>query len=126
MLSLPFATTLVSAHFAETPVIFLYSTNILGLSIIQNSIWDYADTRNYIDKEKLPEIARRRFRLTFNLDMINSLVCVILSFFFPTLAFIFLFFKLPMFLFASFYMAGKRKKDFMLLSRADTDKPVES
>jgi len=126
IVTLPFATTLVSAHFAETPVIFLYSTNILGLSIIQNSIWDYADTRNYIDKEKLPEIARRRFRLTFNLDMINSLVCVILSFFFPTLAFIFLFFKLPMFLFASFYMAGKRKKDFMLLSRADTDKPVES
>jgi hypothetical protein len=37
--------------------------NVFGLSILQNSIWDYADTRNYIDKEKLPENARRMFRL---------------------------------------------------------------
>lgn len=113
IVTLPFATTLVSAHFAETPVIFLYSMNVLGLAIIQNYIWDYADGKNYIDKEKLPDLARRRFRLTFNLDMINSLVCVILSFFFPILAFIFLFFKLPMFLFAAFYLAGKRKKHYM-------------
>ncbi|HMH23750.1 MAG TPA: TMEM175 family protein [Puia sp.] len=125
IITLPFATTLVSTHFAQTPVIFLYSMNIFGLSIIQNSIWDYADARNYVDKEKLPEIARRRFRLTFNLDMINSLVCVILSFFFPTLSFIFLFFKLPMYLFATFYLAGKRKKDFMPLSKTDRDKPAK-
>ena len=126
IVTLPFATTLVSAHFAETPVIFLYSMNILGLAIFQNCIWDYADARNYVDKEKLPEIARRRFRLIFNLDMINSLACVILSFFYPVLAFIFLFFKLPMFLFATFYLAGKRKKDFMLPSKADREMPAES
>ncbi|OQP63110.1 hypothetical protein A3860_03815 [Niastella vici] len=113
IVTLPFATTLVSAHFAETPVIFLYSMNVLGLAIFQNYIWDYADSKNYINKDKLPDIARRRFRLTFNLDMINSLVCVILSFFLPILAFIFLFFKLPMFLFAAFYLAGKRKKQYM-------------
>ena len=110
IVSLPFVTTLVSTHFNETPVIFLYSMNILGLAIFQNFIWDYAEARNYIDKEKLSEIARSRFRLTFNLDMINSLVCVVLSFFYPPLAFIFLFFKLPMFLFGSFYLVGKRKK----------------
>jgi uncharacterized membrane protein len=126
VVTLPFATTLVSAHFGETPVIFLYSMNVFGLAIIQNSIWDYADAKNYIDKEKLPEAARSRFRLIFNLDMINSLVSVILSFFFPTLAFIFLFFKLPMFLFATFYLVGKRKKRFMPLSKTDTDKPAES
>jgi len=112
IVTLPFATTLVSAHFPETPVIFLYSLNIFGLSVIQNSLWDYADARDYVDKEKLPEYARRWLRLTFNLDMINGLICVILSFFFPKLAFIFLFFKLPMYLFATFYLAGKRKKDF--------------
>lgn len=110
IVTLPFVTTLVSTHFTETPVIFLYSLNILGLAIFQNFIWDYAEARNYIDREKLPQVARSRFRLTFNLDMINSLVCVILSFFFPTLAFVFLFFKLPMFLFGIFYLAGKRKK----------------
>jgi len=99
--------------------------NVFGLAVFQNTIWDYADARNYIDKEKLPENARRRFRLTFNLDMINSLVCVILSFFLPTFAFIFLFFKLPMYLFATFYLAGKRKKYFMPLSKTDTDDLAE-
>lgn len=123
---LPFATSLVSAHFAEPPVIFLYSMNIFGLAIFQNTIWDYADAKNYIDKEKLPEMARRRFRLTFNLDMINSLVCVILSFFFPILAFVFLFFKLPMFVFATFYLAGERKKHFAPSSRTAGDTPAES
>ena len=126
IVTLPFATTLVSAHFTATPVIFLYSMNVFGLSLIQNYIWDYADARNYIDKEKLPENARRRFRLIFNLDMINSLVSVILSFFLPILAFIFLFFKLPMYLFATFYLAGKRREGFMPLSKSDTDKPVGS
>jgi uncharacterized membrane protein len=121
IITLPFATTLVSTHFAEPPVIFLYSMNILGLAIFQNSMWDYADSRNFIDKEKLPELARSRFRLTFNLDMINSLVCVVLSFFLPTLAFIFLFFKLPMFLFYSFYLTGKRRKRIMPTSKADED-----
>ena len=110
IITLPFATTLVSDHFGQTPVIFLYSTNVLGLAILQNTIWDYADARSYIDKEKLPDAKRTWFRVIFNLDMINSLVCVVLSFFFPTIAFIFLFFKLPMFLFGTFYMVGKRKK----------------
>ena len=109
IVTLPFATTLVSAHFGDTPVIFLYSMNVFGLAVLQNTIWDYADRKKYINLEKLPEIARKRFRLIFNLDMMNSLTSVILSFFFPTLAFISLFFKLPILLFATFYFAGKRK-----------------
>lgn len=126
IVTLPFATTIVSSHFAETPAIFLYSMNIFGLAVFQNTIWDYADAKKYIDKEKLPRFASRRFRLTFNLDMINSVVCVILSFFLPTLAFIFLFFKLPMYLFATFYLAGKRKRHFMPPSKTGTEKPTES
>jgi uncharacterized membrane protein len=110
IVTLPFATTLVSAHFGETPVIFLYSMNVFGLAIFQNTIWDYADKKDYIDREKLPEVARSRFRLTFNLDMVNSLICVVLSFFFPTMAFIFLFFKLPIFLYVVFYYGGKRRR----------------
>jgi uncharacterized membrane protein len=119
IITLPFATTLVSAHFGQTPVIFLYSMNIFGLAVFQNTIWDYADKKDYVDKEKLSDLARRRFRIIFNLDMINSLVCVILSFFFPTLAFIFLFFKLPMFLFATFYFVGERRKRYLPMSDAD-------
>jgi uncharacterized membrane protein len=125
IVTLPFATTLVSAHFAQTPVICLYSINIFGLAIFQNTIWDYADAKSYLDKEKLPEITRNRFRLIFNLDMINSLVCVVLSFFFPTIAFIFLFFKLPMFLFAGFYLTGNRRKHYVPSSKINHDKPAE-
>ena len=110
IVTLPFATTLVSAHFGETPVIFLYSMNVFGLAILQNSIWDYADAKNYVDKEKITDEARSWFRLIFNLDMINSLISVILSFFVPTLAFIFLFIKLPMFLISTFYWAGRRRR----------------
>lgn len=126
IVTLPFTTTLVSAHFGETPVIFLYSMNVFGLAVLQNSIWDYADAKSYVDKEKLHEIARSRFRLTFNLDMINSLISVILSFFFPILAFVFLFFKLPMFLFGTFYMTGKRRRRFISSSKTDSDNPAES
>jgi uncharacterized membrane protein len=125
IITLPFVTTLVSAHFGATPVIFLYSMNIFGLAFFQNAIWDYADKRNYVDKEKLPENARRRFRLVFNLDMINGLVCVILSFFFPVLAFVFLFFKLPMFLFGTFYFAGKGRKHFMLYKDQPAEQPLK-
>jgi uncharacterized membrane protein len=109
IVTLPFATTLVSEHFGQTPAIFLYGVNILGLSIMQNTIWDYADLKNYVDKEKVGDTERSRFRLMYNLDMINSLVSVILSFFLPTLAFIFLFFKLPLFLIVAFIRPGKRK-----------------
>lgn len=123
IVTLPFATTLVSTHFAEPPVIFLYSMNILGLAIFQNTMWDYADARNYIDREKLPEVDRSRFRLIFNLDMINSLICVILSFFLPTIAFVFLFFKLPMLLFAAFYLTGQRRKQFMPDRKSNSDNP---
>jgi uncharacterized membrane protein len=49
-----------------------------------------------------------------------------LSFFFPILAFVFLFFKLPMFLFGTFYMTGKRKNRFLPQSKSDGDKPKES
>ena len=125
IVTLPFATSLVSAHFGETPVIFLYSMNVLGLAVFQNSIWDYADAKNFIDKEKLPEKKRNWFRLIYNLDMINTVVSVILSFFFPIIAFVVLFFKLPMFLFGTFYMTGKRRSRFLPSGKANTDKPAE-
>jgi len=57
MVTLPFATTLISAHFAETPLIFLHSMNVFGLAIFQNSIWDYGDARNYIDKKNSPKLS---------------------------------------------------------------------
>jgi uncharacterized membrane protein len=107
---LPFATSVLSTHFGESPAIFLYSLNIFLISLVQNILWDSADRKHdYINTEKISEEERSRFRLMFNLDMINGIIAIVLSFFYPTIAFVFLFFKIPMFLFGAIYIARLRK-----------------
>jgi hypothetical protein len=43
--------------------------------------------------------------------MVNGLACIILSFFVPKIAFFFLFFKIPVLFFMTFYIANQRRKD---------------
>jgi uncharacterized membrane protein len=108
---LPFATSVLSTHFGDPAAIFLYSLNILALSVCQNSIWDSADTgEDFINEEKIPAEWRKRFRMMFNFDMVNSLLCVILSFFVPRLAFFLLFFKIPVLFFATIYFTNQKRK----------------
>lgn len=111
IITLPFSTSLLSTHFGDSAAIFLYSVNILALSIFQNFIWDSAEVRHgYIDTEKLSDKERQRFRIMFNLDMVNGLLCVILSFFLPVLTFFLLFFKIPVIFFITIYIANQRRK----------------
>ncbi|MBS1915293.1 MAG: DUF1211 domain-containing protein [Bacteroidetes bacterium] len=42
IVTLPFSTSLISAHFFAKPAIFTYSLNVLLVTIFQNTIWDYA------------------------------------------------------------------------------------
>ncbi|GAB4032280.1 TMEM175 family protein [Spirosoma gilvum] len=115
IVTLPFATSVLSTHFGDSAAIFLYSLNIFALSIFQNFIWDSSDFKNdFIDTQKLSGEERGRFRIMFNLDMANGLVCVILSFFVPKIAFFLLFFKVPVFFFATLYIANQRRKDIKL------------
>jgi uncharacterized membrane protein len=82
IVTLPFATSVLSTHFGDPAAIFLYSLNIFALSIFQNVIWDSADVKlDFIDAEKLSDQERRRFRIMFNFDMANGLLCITLSFF---------------------------------------------
>ena len=112
IVTLPFCTSLLSAHFGDSPAIFLYSTNVFILSIFQNSIWDYADAREgYINKEKMDPEYRTRLKLMLNLDMVNGLIALVVSFFYPKTAFFLLFFKLPIFVMIFFYIGVKRRKD---------------
>jgi len=109
---LPFSTSTLSTHFGDSSAIFLYSLNILALSVFQNFIWDSSDWKHdFIDAGKLSVDERKRFRIMFNLDMLNGLACVILSFFLPKIAFFFLFFKLPILFFMTIYIASQRRKD---------------
>lgn len=111
---LPFTTSVLSAHFGDSPAVLLYSANVLFISVCQNCIWDYADRQpNFIDREKLSAVKEMhsRIRLMLNLDMVNGLIAIVVSFFLPRTAFFLLFFKVPIFVIASVYIARQRRKE---------------
>lgn len=113
IVTLPFSTSLLSAHFGNPATVFLYSANVFILSVLQNSIWDYADAREgFVNKEKVAPEYGKRLRLMLNLEMINGLVAVVASFFYPRAAFFLLYFKLPIFLLSVFYIGARRRKGF--------------
>jgi len=55
-------------------------------------------------------IEQSRIRWALNIDMINGLLAIVLSFFFPRLAFFLLFFKLSFFIFIPFFNMRMKKK----------------
>ncbi len=115
IVTLPFSTSVLSAHFGDAPAVFLYSLNVFLLSVFQNCIWDYASLKNdFTNKDKLSknEQMSSRMRLMMNLDMINGLIALIVSFFLPRTAFFLLFFKVPLFVSATFLIARQRRKEF--------------
>ncbi len=111
IVTLPFTTTVLSSHFADSPAIFLYSLNILLVTVLQNFIWDYSVLqKGFIDNESLSGEGKKRFQTMCNLDMVNGFIAVILSFFFPVLAFILLFTKVPIFVIGTLYIARQKRK----------------
>ncbi len=122
---LPFSTSLVSDHFGDTPAIFMYSMNIFLLAIFQNTIWDYADSiADFVNKDHLSDERRKDLRQMLNLDMLNALIAVIVSFFMPKTAFVLLFFKLPLFIIVAFIIAGRRRRALkrVRIHQADREK----
>lgn len=117
IVTLPFCTSLLSNHFGDAPAVFLYCLNVLLISVCQNFIWNSADRSDgYINRESVDPDFQPRIRLMLNLDMINAVIALALSFFFPRTAFFLLFFKLPNFLFATIY-AGRMKKQALKANR---------
>jgi uncharacterized membrane protein len=113
IVTLPFATSVLSSHFGDAPAVFLYSLNVFVLSVFQNNIWDYANNKGFMheDKSGKNEELYKRLRLMLNLDMLNGIIAMIVSFFFPKTAFFLLFFKLPLFVIATFIVARQRRKE---------------
>lgn len=109
---LPFSTSVLSKHFGDVAAIFLYSMNVFLLSVSQNFIWDYSDTKDdFINRDQLDADTQTKMRWMLNLDMINGLIAVILSFFMPRTAFFLLFFKLPIFVLSAFFIASRRREE---------------
>ena len=108
-----FSTSLLGAYFFDTPAIFMYSLNTFLIAVFQNRIWDYACAQpDYLKAESANEADVFRFKLYCNLDMINGLLAIIISFFNPVVAFVFLFTKLPMILTVTIF---HRKKMISLM-----------
>lgn len=117
IVTLPFSTSLVSSYFFDTPAIFLYSLNIFCIAVFQNSIWDYASgvnggkesEHNFLKKDSITDFMISQYRLFCNLDMLNALLAIALSFFSPPIAFVSLFTKLPLIVLARMYYGGKER-----------------
>ena len=109
---LPFSTSLISTYFSDKPAMFLYSVNMLLISLFQNYIWDYASAKpDFIKQETINKEAVFHVRLFCNLEMINAILAIAISFFKPGLAFAILFTKLPMLILARLFYNPKKRVD---------------
>ena len=118
---LPFSTSLVSSYFSDTAAIFAYSLNLFLVSVFQNNIWDYSSRKGFYNKELTSEETISRFRLFCNLDMLNALVAIGLSFVNPVLAFILLFTKLPMILIVGLFHRKRFREEREAMMKAKRD-----
>jgi uncharacterized membrane protein len=106
---LPFSTSLISSYFFDVAAIFVYSLNTFLIAIFQNLIWDYASNKNFLNKETIDVSLDSKIRLFCNLDMVNSFLGIVISFFSPAIAFILLFTKLPIIIITSIFYRKNKK-----------------
>lgn len=106
---LPFSTTLIATHFHDPAAMVVYCTNILGINLFQNNIWDYASTRPDFLRPDLDNQVVVFYRRACNVAMINSIISLALAFFFPIAAFIILVARFP------FIISAKRLFQIMKL-----------
>jgi len=92
---LPFSTTLISNHFTDPAAMVVYCTNVVLINVFQNNIWDYASIRPEFLKPDIDERIIKFYRRACNVAMINSLVSLVLAFFFPIIAFVILVARFP-------------------------------
>jgi uncharacterized membrane protein len=108
---LPFSTSLVSSHFFDTAAIFTYSLNTFLIALFQNYIWDYVSLKpSYLKAETINKSIIFQLRLYCNLDMINAIMAVIVSFFSPVIAFILLITKFPIILIIGIFYRKQLKE----------------
>jgi len=87
-------------------------------------IWDYAsDHRDFIKPNSITAFQNTRFRIYCNIDMINALVAVAVSFITPTLAFILLFTKLPMIIITGIFLGRRNRRRKKKLQSKQSTQP---
>jgi uncharacterized membrane protein len=91
IVTIPFSTSVLSAHFGEPVSTFIYAVNILMITVFQNVIWDYVAVRPAYLKDDTDPGLIEDYRIYANVAMINALIAVSLSFISPLVAFFILF-----------------------------------
>lgn len=110
IVTLPFASSVLSDHLSDSAAVTLYTLNVLLISLCQRLLWAYAVRHDYVDAPEVNDEYMNRINLFLNLDIVNALIALVVSFFAPITAFILLFFKIPLMLTAFVYMASVRRK----------------
>lgn len=106
---LPFSSSVLSDHLGDSAAVTLYTLNILLIALSQRVLWAYAVGHDYIDTPQVNSEYQSRITIFLNLDMLNALISLGLSFFMPVTAFVLLFFKIPLMLAAFVYLASVRR-----------------
>lgn len=109
---LPFSTSLVSSYFFDTPAIFIYSLNTFFIVLFQNFIWDHASFEyKYVRPEAINSATISRIRIFCNLDMVNAVLAIGISFISPSAAFIVLLTKFPMIVITGLFYKPTRDEE---------------
>jgi uncharacterized membrane protein len=110
IVTLPFASSVLSDHLSDSAAVTLYTLNVLLISLCQRLLWAYSVRHDYVDAPEVNDEYMGRINLFLNMDIVNALIALAISFFAPITAFILLFFKIPLMLTAFVYMASVRRK----------------
>ena len=110
IVTLPFSSSVLSDHLGEAAAVTLYTVNVLLIAGCQRLLWFYAIRQGYVEAAMLDEENRRRITIFLNLDLLNGMVALLISFVAPVTAFVLLFFKIPLMLAAFVYLAMVRRK----------------
>lgn len=110
IVTLPFASSVLSDHLSNSPAVTLYALNVLLIAVCQRGLWAYAVHQDYVEAPDTNSEYMSRINLFLNLDIMNALIALVLSFVAPVTAFVLLFFKIPLMLTAFIYLASLRRK----------------
>lgn len=107
---LPFSSSVLSDHLGDSAAVTLYTLNILLIAGCQRVLWAYATNHDYLEAASIDGEFLSRINIFLNLDILNGLISLLISFFMPVTAFVLLFFKIPLMLTAFIYLASARRK----------------
>jgi uncharacterized membrane protein len=108
IVTLPDSSSPASEYFFNKASSFIYSANVLFITIFQNNIRDYALGKQTHIKDNKGTDEVRAYRVACNVATFNALAVTLLSFFYPPAAFITIVVRLATIIPANRFFVNKR------------------